>query len=374
MDSVLQDLKDSLVHVRGRALQLLSELEPAALAAYSSAVAAMLQDSDSDVRAWAVETLFHLEPDTLAQHAPAVAAMLEDSDDTVRGLALKTLFDLKPETAAQHIDTVVGMLGHPHWRIRVVVFLILKKVNLVAQYPDTVFAGLEDSNDNVRTAALECLLTLDPEMLAQYADDVVARLEDSHAINRMHALRTLGRMGPVALAQHAGAVVGRLEDSEWDICATAFKILGKLGTAKQTQHAGVMIAGLEDPDVRVRGNALYILSTLPEPATFRHQVYAVFARLDTAAFYIAGAKTALRCILPRFVTWEVDFDSDANVRSRLLGRLAWHRFRLRRRVECLALYWYALLYRPSGPGHAREVAAWDQMLGLSLQTGGPGHV
>ena len=190
----------------------------------------------------------------------------------------------------------------------------------------------------------------------------------------MRALVVLRMLEPVQIAQHAGAVVGRLEDSEWDICATAFKILGKLGTAKQTQHAGVMIAGLEDPDVRVRGNALYILSTLPEPATFRHQVYAVFARLDTAAFYIAGAKTALRCILPRFVTWEVDFDSDANVRSRLLGRLAWHRFRLRRRVECLALYWYALLYRPSGPGHAREVAAWDQMLGLSLQTGGPGHV
>ena len=124
----------------------------------------------------------------------------------------------------------------------------------------------------------------------------------------------------------------------------------------------------------LRRRALYILGTLPEPATFRHQVYAVFARLDTAMFDIAGAKQALRCILPRFVTWEVDFDSDANLRSRLLGRLAWHRFRLRRRVECLALYWYALLYRPSGPGHAREVATWAQMHGPSLHTGGPGHV
>ena len=31
------------------------------------------------------------------------------------------------------------------------------------------------------------------------------------------------------------------------------------------------------------------------------------------------------------------------------------------RVERLALYWYALPYRPNGPGHARDVEAWDRM-------------
>ena len=33
------------------------------------------------------------------------------------------------------------------------------------------------------------------------------------------------------------------------------------------------------------------------------------------------------------------------------------------RVERLALYWYALPYRPNGPGHARDVEAWDRMNG-----------
>ena len=82
--------------------------------------------------------------------------------------------------------------------------------------------------------------------------------------------------------------------------------------------------------------------------------------------------------LPRFVALGIDFDSalhfdfdsapdfdfDYNVvRRRLLGRLAWYRCRLRLRVQRLALYWYALQYRPNGPGHARDVEAWDLMSG-----------
>ena len=47
--------------------------------------------------------------------------------------------------------------------------------------------------------------------------------------------------------------------------------------------------------------------------------------------------------------------------SRFTGRLLWYRFRIRWRVYRLVLYWYALPYRPSGPGHARDVAAWDRM-------------
>ena len=45
-----------------------------------------------------------------------------------------------------------------------------------------------------------------------------------------------------------------------------------------------------------------------------------------------------------------------------MGRLRWYRYRLHLRVQRLALYWYALPYRPSGPGHARDVAEWDRMI------------
>ena len=87
-----------------------------------------------------------------------------------------------------------------------------------------------------------------------------------------------------------------------------------------------------------------------------------------------GRRAALKTLrqLPRFITRGVDFypdtDSRGNMfdkapalRLRLLGRLAWYKFRLRLRVERVALYWYALPYRPSGPGHLRDVAAWEQM-------------
>ena len=64
--------------------------------------------------------------------------------------------------------------------------------------------------------------------------------------------------------------------------------------------------------------------------------------------------------LPLVVTRDIDFESH-NMRRRLLGRIAWYRCRLRLRVRRIALYWYALPYRPTGPGHAREVEAWGRM-------------
>ena len=40
----------------------------------------------------------------------------------------------------------------------------------------------------------------------------------------------------------------------------------------------------------------------------------------------------------------------------------WYKCRLILRVRSHVIYWYALPYRPSGPGHARDVEAWDWML------------
>ena len=111
-------------------------------------------------------------------------------------------------------------------------------------------------------------------------------------------------------------------------------MLGKLDPARLAQHADALVARFEDDHARVRRQALAMISNR----------------------------------LPRFVTLGIEFPSapgvDFNynvVRRRLLGRLAWYRCRLRLRVQRLALYWYALPYRPNGPGHARDVEAWDRM-------------
>ena len=168
-----------------------------------------------------------------------------------------------------------------------------------------------------------------PEVITQNADAVIARLADSYADVRALALGTLGTLEPAALASHAGAVVGALEDDDHEVRWEALDVLGKLEPDTLAQHTDAVAARLDDSDseadVDVRGKALETLRKLP-----------------------------------RFVTRGVDFEALA-LRSRLLGRLAWYRCRLRLRVERLAWYWYALPYRPSGPGHARDVAAWDQM-------------
>ena len=121
----------------------------------------------------------------------------------------------------------------------------------------------------------------------------------------MEALRALEQLEPATLAQYAGAVAARLEDFNDDVCGSAFDTLSGL---------------------------------------------------------------------PRYVTRSIAFTSKElrsrvvgrggikDLCSRLLGRAAWYRCRLR--LCCwrgLALFWYALPYRPSGPGHARDVEAWGQM-------------
>ena len=128
-------------------------------------------------------------------------------------------------------------------------------------------------------------------------------LEDSDCPVRKTAVETRENFEPATLALHAGVEALRLEDSNEDVRKTALQILGKLAPATLARHADSVIAMFED---------------------------------------------SYRCV--RDEAW------------RLSGRLRWYRYRLRVLcVERLALYWYALPYRPSGPGHARDVQDSDQM-------------
>ena len=150
-------------------------------------------------------------------------------------------------------------------------------------------------------------------------------LEDSGGNVRFVALCTPSELEQPTLAQHAGAVVARLEDDNRIVCLEALETLGKLEPAVLAQHAHAVVGKLSDHVDFVREAALTTLLTLP-----------------------------------LVITRDIDFESH-NMRERLLGRIAWYRCLLRLRVRRIALYWYALPYRPSGPGHARDVEAWGQM-------------
>ena len=149
------------------------------------------------------------------------------------------------------------------------------------------------------------------------------------------ALQALEGLEPATLAQYADVVVARLEDSDEDVREAALKALGKLEPATLAQHAKAVIAMLENSDDDLRDAAFITLTALPLVVTRD-----VDSRLATL--------------------------TSSDVRSLLLGRLAWYNYRLRVRVKRIALYWYALPYRPGGPGHTRDVEAWRRMQELRL--------
>ena len=208
----------------------------------------------------------------------------------------------------------------------------------IAQHAGAVVARLEDPDENFRLRALDTLSKLDLLPLAQHVDAVVRRLEDTDQLVRVQAVRLLGTLEPATLAQHADALVRRLEDTDGDVRRVALYTMEKLDPATITPHASAVIAMFEDSDLDVRMTAFDTLRALPHFIT--------------------------RYILPERVRWNTSlFHGKCGLlRARLLGRLGWYRCRLRLRVRRLALYWYALPYRPNGPGHARDVEAWDRMI------------
>ena len=346
--------------VRECALETLRLLEPATLAQHADTVLAWLKDSDWHVRTTSLEALGELYPATLAQHADAVVAMLEDPEDQVCSMALKTMCHLDPARLAQYADELVVRLEDsvPDVRMDALCTLARMEPATLVPHADAVVAMLDDEGDEVRRMALMALGRLEPATLAQHADAVVAMREDQYHEVRLEALWTLGELDPAALAQHADAVFEMLEDSDPTVRAEALETMCKLDQATLVLHANAAVAMLKDtgetfevwtgvPRVRqVRVAALAPLSALPH-----YLIRGIdFDELQKRALASENAREPLR-----------DSREFEVLHSKLLGRLCWYRCRLRWRVQRLVPYWYALPYRPSGPGHARDVEAWDRM-------------
>ena len=157
-------------------------------------------------------------------------------------------------------------------------------------------------------------------------------------------------------------LLARLVDSSWEVRGEALETLRELEPAALAQHASAVAERLEDADVNVRIEALLTLCTL-EPEPLAQHAHAVVKQLNDRSPSVRDAALTIVRALPLVVTRDVDFESH-NLRERLLGRIAWYRCLLRLRVRRIALYWYALPYRPSGAGYERDVKAWDQLAGM----------
>ena len=362
----------------GLAVQALQERgEAGLLSQHADALVARLKDDNQVVRRSALLVLAKLEPATLAPHAVYVAGILDDEDDALETFdcegrapalaqALKTLGKLEPATLAQHVGFVLERLEAPdyedrdyHVRRQALDTIGKLEPATLAQYADAVVARLEDSDEEVRRLALRTLGKLEPAALAQYASAVVARIEDNHPRVRDEALVTLDKLEPAALAQHTNVVLERLENNHPRVRDRALRTLGKLEPAALAQHANVVLARLNDSDNRVKMAALLTLRMLPRFVTRQDRRQGRFVDgLDVDLGHEADVTLESALESARVTLESVHLEG---LRSRLLGRLGWYRYRLRQRVRRLALYWYALPYRPSGPGHARDKKAWDQM-------------
>ena len=96
----------------------------------------------------------------------------------------------------------------------------------------------------------------------------------------------------------------------------------------------------------------------------------MFTRFEDDNGYVRCVAWSTLGALPRSVFDPFLFDphdDDNCMRAEMMGRVGWYRLRLRLRLKCLLLYWYALPYRPSGAGHARDVEAWERMVGSQDQ-------
>ena len=299
---------------RFSALEALKRLGTAIVTQHVDVVVARLEDSDGCVRAEALETLSKLEPAKLAQHLDAVVARFTDSDPGVREQALYTLTWVDPATLVPYADAVVARLedSDSHVRAAAIKVPVMTEPATLALHGDAVAALLGDENRNVRLCALMVLSTLRPARLALFADAVVAQLRSPDVPLRVAALDALGRLEPERLALHGFAVIMMLHDLRFlHVC-----------------HA-----------------ALNALCRLPH-----------FVTRGIAAFNPVGMASGHRP--HRHIVSESEY---RQVCVLLPVRLRWYKCRLFVRVRRLVQYWYALPYRPSGPGHARDVEAWNQM-------------
>ena len=290
---------------------LMEKLTPAGLARHADVVVAMFEDSSGIVRQFALQAIGKLEPAALAQHVNAVLARLEDHDGIVRLFALQTLSNLTLSELALYADAVVEMLVDDSHHVREVAWAVLYKLGpaTIAQHVDTVVDILEDS---------------------------IAEDDDLYDDTRQYALLTLGKLESATLAPYAEKVIWILDifgaEMIQHLSEMALEVLDKLEPATLAQHAAALIA--------------------------------VFVQGNFEAFGLRGEAMRLLRKLPCYLIRDFDFDDStfAYLQPRLLRRQGWYKLRLRLRVERLALYWYALPYRPSGPGHARDVEAWDRMI------------
>jgi HEAT repeat protein len=96
----------------------------------------------------------------------------------------------------------------------------------------------QDTDAAVRVSAYGALHKIEPT--AGHIETILPRLEDSELQVRVAAVRALGNLEPVELAKYAAVLVARLEESDQDVRRWAVETLAKLELAELAKYAEVL--------------------------------------------------------------------------------------------------------------------------------------
>ncbi|KAJ6507560.1 armadillo-type protein [Mycena vulgaris] len=262
----------------GAQAELQQEIRPAI-----SGVVKLLEDSDWDVRRAAIDCLSSLgaQADLQQEIRPGVSGIvksLEDSDWDVRRAAINWLSSLRAQGiySLDHVEP----LPYRAWFIAEFQQEVRPAISRVVKL-------LEDSDENVRWAAINCLAGLGAQVELQQEitpaiSEVVKLLEDSDKDVRWATIDCLAGLGAQADLQQeirpgVPGIVKLLEDSDWHVRRAAINCLAGLGAQVELQQEitpaiSEVVKLLEDSAKDVRWPAIDCLASLGAQVELQQEI------------------------------------------------------------------------------------------------------
>ncbi|TNE43278.1 MAG: VWA domain-containing protein [Deltaproteobacteria bacterium] len=172
--------------------------------------------------------------------------LAEDEDPNVNSACLEALYTTLPhEEGVPYAKRAMEALSYTT-RQSAVSFL---GTTDNAEFLPLVKAKLEDSDDDVRVAAMHASIRMDPTNKAEYARTL---LYDSHWKPRQHALQELASCGG---EQDLERVKELLEDEDYDVRRAAFDAALSIAPEKKLELA-LQCIGDSDSDIQVKARSI----------------------------------------------------------------------------------------------------------------------
>jgi HEAT repeat protein len=219
-------LADKDGSVRWAAADALGEIGPAAAPALPSLLK-LLADPDPEFRGVAADALGQAAKGNAAAAAGELARLLKDGDRRVRESAARSLLELG--APCRDAIAILAASKDDPWVYAMTLAFLVRSGGLEAG--PFVCEGVKHPNHEVRMAASNLLLQLDPKSCAPAIDTLIAGLKDPHYFVSARCARILFRLGADA-RRAAPALLDLLKHPDrdfWEARSCGAAALGAMG-------------------------------------------------------------------------------------------------------------------------------------------------